>query len=192
MRIRLVSNNSRANLRLNSDTGLIAATDTNLAFASGTATPFVDGSAYINTAVARAGGATTLFGLDMRIDSLVTQNPPNAGAINVVGPFGVTVDGIVPTGFDIASLNPADDSLADERAFSVFVRPSSGTLEALDSFLLYDVNLSTGQITNGRLVGTNVSPSSFEGGLAVRVVPEPASLAIIAGASSLVLRRRRA
>lgn len=101
-RIRVVSNTGQ-NLRLNPDTGALAATDTNLAYASGdanaAATPNVSGAAYTNNVAATT--ATTLYDIDTNLDILVTQNPPNAGTLNTVGPLGLNATG--PVAFDIAS-----------------------------------------------------------------------------------------
>ena len=54
------------------------------------------------------------------------------------------------------------------------------------SYLLYDVNLATGAITNGRLVGGGLD---FTGGFAV--VPEPGAAALVALVVPVLLGRRR-
>jgi hypothetical protein len=182
VRIRLVSTNG-VNLRLNSDTGAIAVVD--LPLLIGASAPFVDGAAYTNSYASTAGGATTLYDMDTRNDSLYIQNPPNDGTLTLVGPFGVTINATAGIGFDIVSFNPADDTLADERALAAFARSDGGGL----GYLLYDVNLSTGATTGGRAVGGGLD---FPGGLAVRLVPEPTSLAAsVLGAVLLLQRRRR-
>lgn len=186
VRIRLVSNNSRANLRLNSNTGAVANVDTQLAFAPpNTDAPFVDASAYINSAQSTlpSAGVTTLYAMDMRNDELQTQNPPNAGTLNPVGPFGFGIDGNPGAAFDIVSTNPLDDTIGDELAFAAFQRSAT----AGGAYLLYDVNLATGATTNGRLVGGGLD---FTGGMAM-LVPEPGAFVALGLGATALLRRRR-
>jgi len=182
VRIRLVSNNTAANLRLNSDTGQIAVVDLPLVIQPGSASPFVDGAAYINSAASTAGGATTLYDMDSRNDALYTQNPPNDGTLNFVGSFGVSIDANAGIGFDIVSTNPLDDTTADELAFAVLTRSATSG----GAYLLYDVNLTTGTIGNGRLIDGG---RDFTGGLAL-IVPEPGTLSLAAIAACALIRRR--
>jgi hypothetical protein len=161
MRIRLVSSGTRANLRLNSSTGQIAAVDTLL---SGSG---VDAAAYARN-IANSGGTTTLYDLNYVNDELTIQNPPNGGALNTVGPFGVTINALANTSFDIAT-DPI--SLLDS-GYAVLQRPDAPLGGPLGSYLVYDVNLATGQISNGALVGPAQNPYDFTGGFAVMPVPE--------------------
>lgn len=191
MRIRVTST-SGTNLRLNSATGLIAAVDTNLAFAGGNA-GFVDGSAYINNIPqAAAAGTTTLYNLDSRNDALLTQIPPNTGVLNLVGPLGLTVDAQSGIGFDVYT-NPTDvdPTIAGDSAYAVLKRSATSN----GDYLLYSVDLATGTISNGALVGPANAPFDFVGGFAVSpvVIPEPMAVAPLAlGALALVRRTRRA
>lgn len=182
MRIRLVSTGG-SNLRLNSSTGTVAAADSPLMI--GTNSPFVDAVAYINN-VANAGtGTTTLYDMDARNDSLYTQNPPNAGTLNLVGPFGVTIDGNAPIHFDIYTTpGDADPTIGGDAGYAVYRRPDAPINGPLNSYLLYKVNLATGATTMGALVGPAATPFSFEGGLAILPVPipEPASLMLMMAA----------
>jgi hypothetical protein len=191
IRIRLVASNG-TNLRLNSDTGLVAAVDTALAFvAAPGASPFVDAAAYINNSVATlaAGGTTQLFTMDLRTDHLYLQNPPNNGSLNDIGSFGFGVDGNPGAGFDIYS-DPIsiDDTIGGDRGLAVFTRDAT----AGGAYLLYEVNLATGATTNGRLVGGGIG---FEGGFSVMpgVIPEPGTCTLLLSAIGLGLgiRRRR-
>jgi hypothetical protein len=183
VRIRVTDTNG-SNLRVNSDTGLVAAVDTDLHI--GTNAPFVDASAYTNSAASTlpAAGTTTLFDMDSRNNSLYIQNPPNNGDMTLVGPFGATVTVNSGMAFDIFSQVAGDDSIADELAFAALTR--NGVVNG--EYLLYDVNLATGTITGGRSVGGGLD---FTGGLAVTAAPEPASLAVLVGAATLLRRRRR-
>ncbi len=191
MRIRLVS--SRAmNLRLNSDTGLVAAVDTPLTQILAVV-PNVDAVAYTNSGASTAGGVTTLFGIDHSFDNLVRQGgvdgtpSPNGGFLTGIGSLGVSINALQNVGFDIFSTG-TDDSNADELAYAVYVRPDAPVGDP-GKYLLYDVNLGTGATTNGRLVGGGID---FAGGFAV--IPEPGSIALClvgALAAACVARRRR-
>ena len=169
VRIRVVASNG-TNLRLNSDTGTVAAVDTRLDYPdtdpNAAATPMVDAAAYTNSARSTAAGTTTLYVMDFGTDDLATQNPPNAGQLNTVGPFGASVNAESGIGFDIVT-DPAslDDGIGGDRAYAVLRRPDAPTGN-VGAYLLYDVNLSTGQITGGRLVGGG-SGMNFAGGFAV-------------------------
>ncbi|MBD0324914.1 MAG: DUF4394 domain-containing protein, partial [Pyrinomonadaceae bacterium] len=166
MRIRVVAS-SGTNLRLNSSTGEIAAIDGPLNYPDEKIFPNVDAAAYINNAVATQGGTTTLYDIDFGIDELVTQIPPNSGTLNHVGPLGVTVDALSGIGFDIFSTTTSDTTNDDDLGFAVFQRPAEGEespVGGAEPYLLYDVNLDTGQVTNGRLVGGGLD---FTGGFAV-------------------------
>ncbi|MBX7220649.1 MAG: DUF4394 domain-containing protein [Blastocatellia bacterium] len=135
-RIRVTSNTTQ-NLRLNPDTGGVAATDTKLAYTAGDknekATPNVVGSAYTNNF--NGTTATTLYDIDSALDILVIQNPPNDGKLNTVGSLGFDTSDAV--GFDISTVDGA--------AFAAAV-PTGGTTSNL-----YRVNLTTGAAT---LVGS--------------------------------------
>lgn len=180
MRVRLVATNG-TNLRLNSSTGQIAVVDTNLAFVTG-ASPFIDGAAYINN-LPVSSGATALYDMDSRNDDLLLQNPPNAGTVTTVGGFGLSIDAQQGIGFDIFTpLGATDPTNADDIAYAVLRRPDAPLGGPLGSYMLYSVNLNTGTITGGALVGPSATPFDFEGGFALAPlgVPEPASLFAIA------------
>lgn len=91
-RIRLVTSNGQ-NLRLNPETGTVAATDGNLNPGS----PMITAVAYTNN---KAGvTTTTLFDIDPNTDRLYRQDPPNNGTLVDVGPLGLNVSAV--GGFDI-------------------------------------------------------------------------------------------
>jgi Domain of unknown function (DUF4394) len=95
-RIRVVTNTGQ-NIRLNPETGTVAAMDTNL----NPSTPSVSEVAYTNN---RAGvTSTTLYDIDVATDKLYIQNPPNNGTLVEVGSLGVDAQGAA--GFDITDNN---------------------------------------------------------------------------------------
>lgn len=121
-RLRLVGSNDQ-NLRVNVTTGA-ATTDTSLAYAAGdanaAANPAIAAAAYTNSVAGAV--ATRLYDIDSNLDVLVTQNPPNNGTLNTVGPLGVNADSV--TGLDIDA--------------------ATGTAYALIAGSLYTLNLTTG------------------------------------------------
>ncbi|WP_381520402.1 DUF4394 domain-containing protein [Spirosoma soli] len=119
-RIRLVTNRGQ-NLRLNPETGTVAATDGPI---NGVAGVSINGVAYTNN---RSGvTTTTLYDIDPITDKLYRQDPPNNGTLVEVGGLGVDIAG---TGsFDIA---PNGDAVA------VLI---SGVTQGF-----YQINLSNGR-----------------------------------------------
>jgi len=107
-RIRVVSDQEQ-NLRLNPDSGALAATDGALQYAltdaNAGAQPNVVASAY--TGNFAGSQLTTLYGIDSQLDVLVTQGSvgsspvsPNSGTLFTVGALGLDASGEV--GFDIS------------------------------------------------------------------------------------------
>lgn len=92
-RIRVVGLN-RTNYRLNPITGTIASTDTDIDYATGDVNqgvvPAVGAVAYTNSYLATE--ITTLYVFDQDLNVIATQNPPNAGILNTVGPTTVTFE----------------------------------------------------------------------------------------------------
>ena len=122
-RIRVVSNTGQ-NLRLNPDTGGLAAQDTNL----NPGTPSITSVAYTNN----VGNASTtqLFDIDSTSDRLLLQNPPNAGTLVDIGPLGIDVD--ANNGFDIGGRSGTALALL--------------TVSGITS--VYQINLGTGAATS--------------------------------------------
>lgn len=147
-RLRVITDQD-SSLRINAETGLLAATDTPVAYAAGDvnvgANPAIVGAAYSNNV---AGAATTvLYAIDQDTDALVIVDPPNNGELHTVGALGVNVAGDI--GFDIAS---------DGTAYAALV------LQGSTEPSLYTINLTTGAATlvgainAARLTGLTVRP----------------------------------
>lgn len=121
-RIRLVTNTGQ-NLRLNPETGALAASDVSIAASSS-----INGIAYTNS---KAGAtATTLYDLDATSGKLFKQDPPNNGALAEVGSLGITFTG--QAAFDISP----DNSIA-------LMAATSGSQNNL-----YTVDLNNGKAKN--------------------------------------------
>lgn len=168
-RIRLTSDNGQ-NLRLNPNTGAIAATDANLAFAAGDpnfgSKPNVVGSAYTNNFA--GAGSTTLYDIDSNLNALLIQAPPNDGKLSFVGNLGYNISSLV--GFDI---------IGADTAYAAF------TLEGDFRSAFYTINLATGAATQlGAIGGTALQVRD------IAVLPEPASLLAL-GLGLLAIRKRR-
>lgn len=189
MRIRLIATNGD-NLRLNSSTGLVAAVDLDLLIQPGDNSPFTDAAAYINN-IPEAGGTTILFDMDIRNNSLYTQNPPNNGTLNLVGPFGVTINNVQRgIGFDVyTDPSSVDATIGGDSAYAVLKRPDAPINGPLGAYLLYNVNLATGQITNGALVDGG---RNFDGGFAIAPgVPEPTTLTLAVGLAAMLVAKSK-
>ncbi|WP_428938356.1 DUF4394 domain-containing protein [Fontivita pretiosa] len=170
-RIRVVSDTDQ-NLRIDPTTGAVASVDTNLAYGPGPyagVNPSIVGAAYTNNVP--GANATTLFVVDCVLDVLAIQNPPNDGALTVVGTLGHDVINYL-AGFDIESSTGV--------AYLVAAGGGGGRS------WLFTVNLATGLTVAEGVVG---------GGLNVRAIaipiPEPTTLAAAGLAvMGLAVRRR--
>jgi len=171
-RARLVSEVG-SNVRIDPNTGGLAATDTNLAYAAGDANfgkaPNVVDLGYSNNVP--GAPTTTLYGIDSSLNTLVSfLGSPNGGQLVTVGALGLDVTAvggldISPSGVAFAVLQTTNSSISN----------------------LYTINLTTGAAS---LVG------QIDGGLQVRdlavVVPEPVSVGLLGMAiPALLIRRRR-
>jgi len=135
-RIRVISN-TKQNIRLNPETGVVAGVDTDLS----PGTPAVSAAAYTNNQAASA--TTVLYVIDPSTDKLYTMGSPNSGVMTEVGALGINVDG--NNGFDISG--------TDNKAYALLTVGSATKL--------YSINLATGAAT---AVGDFTSPAK---GLAV-------------------------
>lgn len=123
-RLRIVTNTGQ-NLRVNPETGVVAAEDGDI---NGVGGASVVGVAYTNNFA--GASETVLFDIDAETDKLYKQMPPNDGTLVEVGALGVDVDDM--TAFDIAE--------KDDIALATFtVDGKSG---------LYGIDLSSGAATS--------------------------------------------
>ncbi len=131
-RIRLVTNTGQ-DLRLNPETGLVAAVDGAI---NGVPGATISEVAYTNN---RAGAtSTTLYDIDPATDRLYIQNPPNNGTLTDVGSLGLDITGAA--GFDIS---PTDNTQG------LVAVTFNGASE------LQSINLTTGRLQKlGNLPGT--------------------------------------
>ncbi len=120
-RIRVVTSNGQ-NLRLNPETGSVAATDLNI---NGVPNAMVTGAAYTNNIAGAT--TTTLYDIDITTQKLYKQLPPNDGKLVEVGPLKLKIEG--EGGFDIAP----KDSIA------------IGLYSINKKATLFRVNLATGE-----------------------------------------------
>jgi hypothetical protein len=121
-RIRVVSNTGQ-NLRLDPNTGSIAAVDGTL----NPGTPSVSAAAYTNNFAGAT--TTTLYVVDATTDKLYMQIPPNNGTLVEVGPLGINIE--TDNGFDIGGSSAI--------AYGLF---TIGTTTKI-----YSINLVTGTAT---------------------------------------------
>lgn len=170
-RIRLTSNDDQ-NLRLNPNNGALAATDTPLAFAASdanaAANPNVVGSAYTNSVAGAT--ATTLFGIDSTLDILISQIPPNAGALNTIGSLGFNTTDQV--GFDIFAFG--------NLAYASLTAAGGGSS-------LFSIDLATGAATQIGAIGGGLLIAD----IAVQQVPEPGTIGLMAAGLLGVVASRR-
>lgn len=134
-RIRMVTSSGQ-NLRLNPETGTVAATDASL----NPGTPAVVSVAYTNSVAGAA--TTTLFDIDLTAGKLYRQDPPNNGTLVEIGSLGITAVAGNESGFDISPDNMV--------ALANFTIGSNNALCQID--------LTTGKATNlgnfpGNIIG---------------------------------------
>jgi hypothetical protein len=136
-RLRIVTD-AEQNLRVNVDTG-VAIVDGTLAYAADDvnagANPTIVGAAYTNNDDDNLQGAamptgTQLFDIDSGLDTLVLQDPPNAGGLKTIGSLGLDTGDL--TGFDIASVLVAGRAVSNTAYASVDGPGGSQHLVSID------------------------------------------------------------
>jgi hypothetical protein len=131
-RLRLMSAEG-VSWRINVDDGMVTVDGSHKYKDMAGKTPRVVAGAYSNSF--KSTKATTLYNIDAATHSLVTQNPPNDGVLNSVGPLGIMVKG--PVAFNIVATGP------DQNAGGLVMGGA-----------LYSVDLKTGKATmSGRIAG---------------------------------------
>jgi Domain of unknown function (DUF4394) len=136
-RLRIVSDSGQ-DLRINVDSGATT-TDTNL----NPGTPLVVAAAYTGSFAGTT--ATKLFDIDLAVNSLQLQNPPNDGVLSPVGLLDPVATFGTTAGFDIVG---GDDGL------SLAALQASGSAQPA----LYRVNLKTGATTSIGTLGPMGGP----------------------------------
>jgi outer membrane protein assembly factor BamB len=89
-------------------------------------TPRVVAGAYINSF--KGSQATALYDIDAATGALVTQNPPNDGVLNTVGPLGITLSG--PIAFNIVAANETNNAwlVSGGSLYSVDLKSGKATM----------------------------------------------------------------
>ena len=172
-RLRITSDSDQ-NLRVNVGPGAstgFTTTDTTISYVAGN--PNIVSSAYTNNVAGAA--TTTLYAIDTVTDTLYVSTNPNNGTYVPVGALGF--DATALSGFDITTIGGVDFAYA-----ALLAANSSGSK-------LYSINLATGAATP---IGT-IGGGDFADGLAIVTapVPEPTTLAALAGLGGLAFARRR-
>lgn len=168
-RIRITSNTGQ-NLRANPDTGVLASVDGALNYVAGDVNfgqpAGIVASAYTNNFAGAT--TTTLFNLDAVLDTLVKQDPPNAGGLVTIGSTGVDITNL--TGFDISTQGNA------------YVAIERGGVPSW----LYSIDLSTGSMS---LIG-EIGAGMLLADISV-AIPAPGAMGLLALAGIAAGRRRR-
>lgn len=159
-RLRVVSDDG-TNLRVNPDTGALAATDGRLAYVAGDAqegtTPRVGGVAYSNNDN-KPETSTTLYDLDAVVGQLARQDPPNAGGLQSVGALPQPTKAQA-TGFDVytreSGVNWAFVSLVD-KGRSTFYEIDLAT-GAAKTFAANPADPASGTVIGGRPFVTDIA-----------------------------------
>jgi hypothetical protein len=172
MRIRFASSYGY-NMLLNSKSGQIQTINRVHRFANSFNDTWVEALAYTNN-IPAASGKSDLYAIDSRLIDLYLMNPVADGNLNLIGPVDDGVTSIANVQLDIfTDPNDTDPGIGGDRAFLALNRSAQA-----GGNRVYDLNLSTGAISNGRSVGPANFVVNFRGGFAVLPVPEPSTLVL--------------
>lgn len=163
-RIRLVTNTGQ-NLRLNPETGAVAATDLAI---NGGSSPMITGVAYTNS---KAGAATTtLFDIDQASGKLYRQDPPNNGTLVEIGSLGITFTG--SAAFDITPGNIALLA-ASNNFYTVDLTTGKASKVGGTSEALVDIAVPTDPVAYAVDASNNLlifNPSNVAGGTVSKAI----------------------
>ena len=193
-RIRVVAGTG-INLRLNPNDGTLVGTDATLAYAAGDIneleTPLVSDVAYTNNVVGAA--TTTLYGYDFNLDTIATigtaggVQSPDTGLMHTVG----RTDGVGTGGRDTGGPSAYDTGMGFDISGATGIGYIS--MDETDSPTafeeIYTVDLATGALT---LVQGEIGVNLLDISVAVKPVPEPATVAALGLGALAFVRRRRA
>jgi hypothetical protein len=176
--IRLVSDFGQ-NLRLNPDTGEVAATDSLVAYAAGDPNrgfdPGIAAAAYGNNVAGAT--TTTLYDIDFLTDSLVLQAQQDSGTLTTIGATGLlAINGYI--GFDISG--------ATGTSYAAITTADEITR-------LYNINLQAGVAREFAVIGNgDILIDSLAA--PVSPIPEPPTplLILLTFGTLIVVRRYRA
>ena len=149
-RIRIHSNTGQ-NLRLHPIDGksvnVVPPGDGTLTYMSDMTTATIVGTAYTNS-VNPKPIATTLYGIDARLDQLVTfAGPPGFTAVTAVGKLGIDVEDAA--GFDIyGGMGGGDGGVVVDKPLEAYA-----ALRVAGALSLYRINLMTGAATSAGSIG---------------------------------------
>lgn len=146
-RIRLTSSNG-ANYRLHPSTGLVVATDGTLAYAASD-TNNAEVSSISTVAYTRSyigSESTTLYDIDLNLNILTSQVPPNNGTLNTIGVLNLALNHNSTIGMDIYydGVNNVE---------TAYLTANTGSLS--DS--LYTLDLVTGTVSNWGQIGNGMA-----------------------------------
>lgn len=163
-RLRLVTSAGQ-NLRLNPETGLVAATD---AVINGGASPMITGIAYTNS---KAGTASTvLYDIDQTTGKLYKQDPPNNGILVEIGSLGVTFTG--NAAFDITPSNTALMAVANS-FYMIDLTTGKASKIGATSEALVDIAIQTDAVAYAVDLNNNLlifNPTNIAAGLVTKSI----------------------
>ena len=167
-RLRVVSDTGQ-NLRINVTDGA-----TTVDGAINPAGSIIGEVAYTNSAVGPAPATTQLYDIDLASNSLLLQNPPNAGTVVLVGPLGVTLDAGAAVAIDIRTVGAVNTAYAALRVGGITS--------------LYTLNLTTGMATLVGAIGGNpmLRGISVVDSVVVPALPANATALGLRGGSAIV------